>query len=142
MGDDPAPSWQPASALPLITTIVAGMLDAAEQNYDSLTEGRAHPSSLDDATLDRVEKVWGDTQADHWLFVEQVARWKSEPLTPAQREAVVRLDDQVTALGELLSSLLALAGQLRSGTIDRIMEKSDIELGLEYFMHGGDEGGI
>jgi len=140
MGADPAPSWQPISALPLITTIVAGMLDAAEQNYDSLNEARAHPSSLDDATLDRVDKVWGDTQADHWLFVEQVARWKREALSSAQRKAVVRLDDQVSALGELLNSLLALAGQLRSGTIDRIMEKSDIELGVEYLLRGGAEG--
>ncbi|MDQ6947336.1 MAG: hypothetical protein M3256_13970 [Actinomycetota bacterium] len=70
-----------------------------------------------------------------------MARWKCEPLSPAQHEAVVRLDDQVSALGELLSFLLALTGQLRAGTIDRIMEKSDIELGLEYFMRGGADGG-
>ncbi len=116
------------------------MLDAAQQNYDSLAEARQHPSSLDDATLDGVDRVWGDTQADHWLFVEQVTRWKRQPLTPAQRQAVARLDDQVAALGELLSSLLALAGQLRSGTIDRIMEKSDIELGIEYLLRGGAQG--
>ena len=77
---------------------------------------------LDDATLDRVERVWGDTAADHWLFVEQVVRWKRELLTPAQREAIERLDGQVTALGELLASILVLARELRSGTIDRILE--------------------
>ncbi len=130
------------------------MLDAAEQNYDSLDEARGHPSSLDAATLDRVERVWGDTQADHWLFVEQVARWKRQPLTSTQRpgrclprrpvggDLPLRLSQAhgaatVNALGELLSSILAPAGQLRLGTIDRIMEKSDIELGLEYFLGGG-----
>lgn len=46
--------------------------------------------------------------------------WKRELLTPAQREAIERLDGQVTALGELLTSILVLARELRSGTIDRI----------------------
>ncbi len=68
---DPAPTWQPISALPLIATMVGEMLDAAGQNFQSLGEARARPSMLDDATLDRVERVWGDTEADHWLFVEK-----------------------------------------------------------------------
>lgn len=91
---------------------------------------------LDDATLDRVERVWGETEADHWVFVEQVARWKRESLSPGQRQVVESLEEQVTALGELLGAILALAKELRPGTIDRIMEKSDIELGLEYFLRG------
>lgn len=68
---------------------------------------------LDDATLDRVERVWGDTEADHWLFVEQVARWNRGPLTPAESEVVERLEGQLNALGELLSAILALAKELR-----------------------------
>lgn len=38
---------------------------AAGQNYESLSEARTRPSMLDDAPLDRVERVWGDTAADH-----------------------------------------------------------------------------
>ncbi len=96
------------SALPLIATMVAEMLDAAGQNHNSLVEARTRPAMLDDATLDGVERVWGDTQADHWLFVDQVARWKREALTPAQREVVEHLENQVTALGELLLAILDL----------------------------------
>ncbi|MGH9011108.1 MAG: hypothetical protein ACRDYF_14840 [Acidimicrobiia bacterium] len=95
---------------------------------------------LDDATLDRVERVWGQTLGDHWLYVEQVARWKREPLTPAQRQGVERLDGQVAALGEVLASILELAKELRHGTIDRVLAKSDLELGLESFLRGGDLG--
>lgn len=137
MGANSTPRWQPISALPLIATMVAEMLDAAGQNYDSLAEARGRPSMLDDATLDGAERVWGDTQSDHWLFVEQVARWKRESLTPAQREVVERLDCKITALGELLTAILALAAELRPETIDRVMEKSDIELGVEYLLRGG-----
>ncbi|MDQ3641931.1 MAG: hypothetical protein M3450_10860 [Actinomycetota bacterium] len=42
----------------------------------------------------------------------------------------------MTALGGLLTSILVLARELRSGTTDRILQKSDIELGLEYFLRG------
>ena len=120
--------------------MVGEMLEAARQNHHSLTEARARPSMLDDATLDRVERVWGDTEADQWLFVEQLARWRRGPLTPSQRQVLERLEGQVTTLGELLSAILALAKELRPGTIDRIMEKSDIELGLEYFLRGAGSG--
>ncbi len=137
MGANPAPTWQPISALPLIATMVAEMLDAAGQNHNSLVEARTRPSMLDDATLDGVERVWGDTQADHWLFVDQVARWKREALTPAQREVVEHLENQVTALGELLLAILDLAKELRPGTIDRVLEKSDLELGVEHLLWGG-----
>jgi hypothetical protein len=66
------------------------------------------------------------------------SRWPERaPLTAVQREVVERLEGQVTALGELLNAILALAQKLRPGSIDRVMEKSDIELGLEYFLRGG-----
>jgi len=41
------------------------------------------------------------------------------------------INGAVTALGELLITILALAKELRLGTIDRVMEKSDIELGVD-----------
>lgn len=140
MDANSAPTWQPVSALSMIATMVGEMFDAARENYESLGKARARPSMLDDATLDRVERVWGQTVGDHWLYVEQVARWKREPLTPAQRQDVERLDGQVAALGEVLASILELAKELRPGTIDRVLAKSDLELGLESFLRGGDLG--
>ena len=67
----------------------------------------------------RVERVWGNTEGSMGSSVEQVARWKWEPLTPARREVVERLCRQVTALGELLSAIVAWPRSFRPGTIDR-----------------------
>lgn len=47
--------------------------------------------------------------------------------------------EEVTALGELLIPSSPLAKELRLGTIDRVMEKSDIELGVEYYYGAGAE---
>ena len=38
------------------------------------------------------------------------------------------------ALREKTEELLALLAELKQGTINRIMEKSDLELGLDYFL--------
>lgn len=46
---------------------------------------------LNDATLDRVERVWGVTAADHWLIVEQVVRWKRDSLRRSARPSTVSM---------------------------------------------------
>jgi hypothetical protein len=53
-------------------------------------------------------------------------------LTPAQREEVVRLQAQITKLGEVTAAIISLAEELKPRTIDRLLEKSDIEVGLEF----------
>lgn len=119
----------------MLTALVDDMLAGAEEHYETLGKARVRPSMLDDATLDRVVQVWGNTAQDHWFFEEQVARWKQETtLSPAQRRDVDRLDAQVTALGNVVADILALAGELRAGTIDRVLEKTDLELGVEYLL--------
>ncbi len=55
----------------------------------------------------------------------------------ARRDRRAPRRPQVTALGELSAQSLPFAKEFRPGTIDRVMEKSDIELGLEYFLPGG-----
>lgn len=134
MDADPTPRWQPISALPMLAALVEDMLGGAREHYETLGQARARPSMLDDATLDRVVQVYGKTAEDHWLFEEQAARWAKETLTPQQRREVERFGVQVDTLGEVLAAILALAEELRAGAMDRILEKSDLELGLEYLL--------
>jgi len=65
------------------------------------------------------------------LFLEQLARWKSKPMSSDQRNEVVRLEKQVEKRQAVMNDILSLASELKKHTIDRIMEKDDLELGLE-----------
>ena len=124
------PIWQPITQLPLITSIIDGMLQAAKENYQSLQLAGSKPHVLDDATVKRVINVYTAQRDDLWLFEEQARRWIADPLAADQRQEVKRLTDQVAQLREVLVEILALADQLKRCTLEQVLAKSDEELAL------------
>ena len=127
-------NWQPISRLPL----VAGMIDAAvsdtAEHMQTLTKACARPHVLDDATIDRIERVHGEQLEFVDIYAEQLRRWQAEPLSPAQRRELDRLDAQNRRLRQLTRDVLALAQELRKGTIERVMARSDLELGVQALL--------
>ena len=65
---------------------------------------------------------------------QQLRRWRNLDLTVDQKQDVARLEGQVLGLRRELTAILALAAEIRQGTIDRVMDKSDLELGLEVLL--------
>jgi hypothetical protein len=55
-------------------------------------------------------------------------------LTASQRQEVNRLNAQLPRIKELSLAILELMDEIKDGTINRIMERSDFELGLEFFL--------
>jgi hypothetical protein len=52
----PTPRWQPIASLPLIARVIDGQLETAEEQHRLLLQ--AQPGSLDDATVERVVRVF------------------------------------------------------------------------------------
>ena len=119
----------------LVHLIDEGLADARGL-MRTLEEARAKPHLLDDHTVDRIFKVYGETREDIALYREQLARWREKELTftPVQRREVARLSADVEALGTLVDSILSLAQELKAGTIDRVLARSDLDLGLDVLM--------
>ncbi|SRR5260370_23935235 len=131
----PTPQWQPISRLSLIAPHIDGMLEAAQEQYQALLPAKSKPHVLDDYTVNRVKKVFTDQQYDLRLFDEQLTRWSKEPLSTQQRKEVERLVGQMKKLHEQITMILALAEQLGKGTIEKVLAKSDAELGLEFLLN-------
>lgn len=127
----PAVNWQPLSTLPLIASMIDGMLEDAEQQYATLVQCRPTPHLLDDATVDRVNQVYSEQAEFLGLYEEQFARWSKLVLSQAQREEVNRLTTELPLLSTRIAAILALAKELKHGTIEAVLAKSDLELGLE-----------
>src|SRR6266511_3513083 len=128
------PTWQPLAQLPLIAYAIDGMADSAEEQLINLQEAETRPHVLDDATVDRLIRVYTEQQDDLWLYEEQLARWRTQTPTAAQRAEIERLDQRLIRLRTLVHELLERAQQLRPYTIDAILAKSDLELGLDVLM--------
>ena len=134
MDDKPTPEWQPIERLPLIAEMIDGYVADAQEQEQTLREARQRPHVFDDALVDRIDKVYGDALEMTGLFEQQLRRWRNSGLTVDQKQDVARLEGQVLCLRRELTAILALAAEIRQGTIDRVMDKSDLELGLEVLL--------
>ena len=126
--------WRPISDLPVMASILDSMLHDDEGQYRTLCECRPKPYVLDDHTVVRVIQVFTQQKTDLPLYQGQVSHWMAGDLTVSQRREVERLQGCVTKLQELAESILSLAEERKQGTIDSVLGKSDLELGLEFLL--------
>jgi hypothetical protein len=122
--------------MPLIAGLIDGALADTRGHVQTLTKARAQPHVLDDATIDRVERVHNEQLKFVGIYRQQIRRWRTEKPTPDQKRELDRMDQQNRRLRTVTADVLALAGELRSGTIDRVTEMSDLELGLQALLGG------
>jgi len=120
----------------MIAAHIDGMLQADREQYETLLEAKPKPHVLDDSTVNRVIAAFTTQRNDFGLFDQQLQRWAALPLSDQQRHEVERLVEQMRLLRENNEQVLTLARELSTGTIDKVMAKSDVEQGLEMLMKG------
>ena len=127
-------SWQPISQMPLIASLIDGAREDTEDQRLILTEARQRPHLLDDATLDRIERVYGEQMEFLDIYEEQIRRWRGAGPSAAQGREMDRMKEATQHLRAVTTEILALAADVRKGTVDRAMEASDVELGFQALL--------
>ncbi|MEC5293501.1 MULTISPECIES: hypothetical protein [unclassified Aurantimonas] len=127
-------NWQPISQMPLIAGMIADALTDTRDQLETLTKARARPHVLDDATIDRTERIYGEQLQFVDIYAQQIRRWRSERPSADRTRELDRMEKQNRQLQALTANILELARELRKGAIDRIMETSDLELGLQALL--------
>lgn len=122
-------NWQPISRMPLVASMIDGALSDTADHLQTLTKARAQPHVLDDATIDRVERVHREQLEFVDIYAKQLRRWRDQGPSTAQRRELDGLEEKNRQLRQVTTEVLALAIELRKGTIDRILAMSDLELG-------------
>ncbi|MUG92757.1 hypothetical protein F7734_09965 [Scytonema sp. UIC 10036] len=126
------PNWQPVSKLPLIAQMIDGGLAQALTQYQNLQQAQSRSHILDSQTVERVLKVFGEQMKfTQIVYSEQLSRWKAENLNATQQTEIARLEGQLEQMGQVISNILTLANQLKEGTIEKVFEKSDIEIAMD-----------
>jgi len=118
----------------MVATHIDGMLQADREQYETLLEAKPKPHVLDDFTINRVIAAFTTQRNDFGLFDQQLQRWAVLPLSDQQRREVERLMEQMRLLRENNEQVLTLARELSKGTIEKVMAKTDVELGLEFLL--------
>lgn len=128
------PSWQPIGALPMIASFIDGMVSDTTAQWETLQPARAKPHVLDSALVERIERAYSEQLDTSALFLEQLSRWRQGPLSAEQSNEVTRLEGQVAVLRANLTNILDLAAEVKDHTIDKILEKDDLALGLDVLL--------
>ena len=131
--DDPRgePNWQPVTAVAMMAGMLTEQLAANREQLELLERARREPWLLDDATVDRVKKVFGVQRDDMWLWEENGRRWQALDLDTATRAQVDGYMSLAARFATANTEVLALADEIAGGTISKVMAKSDLELGIE-----------
>jgi hypothetical protein len=125
----------PVAHLPLFAELINGHLEDAQAMRASLEQELSKPHALDDATLDRMLASYRDSAEENVSMQNwQLRQWKAQSLTDEQHLEVTRLQGVLEAYQREAGTILELEQRLRRGSIDRILEKSDAELGLDALL--------
>lgn len=131
MSERVEPNWQPIGMLPTLLNLVSGMVEGADEQERLLRDAPRY--SLDNATLDRVARVYRDGAADNGVFAQQLARWQRD------HPDAGGLAEFAAVVGELepaYQRVLDLAAARRGDTIEALHGKSDVQVGLEALLGG------
>ena len=131
--EDPV-NWQPIREMPLIASMIDGALEDTREHMETLIQAQTQPHVLDNATLDRTERVHGEQLEFVGIYAQQISRWRTEKPLEDQARELDRMEAQNGHLQAVTEDVLALAGELRKGTIERVMDMSDVELGLQALL--------
>jgi len=130
-------NYYPIKDLDMFCKMNSGQLLQVKEQYDSLLAVKDKPHVLDDYTVERVIICY--TEQKELLKPErkQFEKWeKEENLNITQKEKINEAYKIIDEKEKIIDNILLLAKELEKGTIDKIMSKSDLELGLEFLMKG------
>jgi hypothetical protein len=68
------------------------------------------------------------------ICTQQIGRWRDEKPSASQARSLDRMATQNQQLRAVTADVLALARELRKGTIERVLGMSDAELGLQSLL--------
>jgi hypothetical protein len=128
------PHFQPVGQLPVIGALIDGLREAAQKQAQTLQPVQTHPHVLDDVTRRRLIRIFTTQRDGLWVIEEQLQRWRALVLTADQGREIERLAGQLTRIRAVDEGILALAEELKAGTIERVLAKDDAQVGLEFLL--------
>jgi hypothetical protein len=103
-------TWQPLSALPLVSHLIDSALTDGAEHIETLTKASTKPHVLDDAIVDRIERVHREQLHFVELYAEQLRRWRTENPSIAQRQELSEAPQRARPSGNAQQPLAPVDG--------------------------------
>ena len=124
-------NFQPITKALVILEITRGMLDSSRDQLETMQQVKDRPHILDDAIIDRSLKLYTAQNVDSDMFLQQCAIWRKQELNEVQSYQIQEIEKCTKSLIDTNNQILFIINACKDSTIDKILEKSDMELALD-----------
>ena len=125
------PTWQPLSMLPTIRMLIDDSVIEAREHLALMSSVRDRPHVVDDDTVARSIALYADVRDGMRVYEEQLKRWAKGSTSNAEQREITRLAAQIREWTAAVNQILLIDDELKLGTIQSVLAKSDEEVGLE-----------
>lgn len=130
-------NYYPISNLNTFCKMNSNQLLEVKKQYESLLAVKDKPHVLDDETVQRVIKCYTGQKELLEPERKQFVKWeKEEKLNTTQKEKIKKAYENLDKKEKIINDILSLTKELEKGTINKLMAKSDLELGIEFLSKG------
>lgn len=135
-------TWQKTDMIPVFHEMLETMLDSTQEQLKNLQQAKDKPHILDDHTVQRLLKLYTEQLEMLPLYQEQCQRWHTEKLNRQQKQGVTEIEGNIITLEKQNTEIIQLASSIEKNTIDKVLQKSDAEVGLDFLLgkHGKQKG--
>lgn len=127
-----SPQFHPTSMIPTLLKLSDGSLDAAREQLANIQSAQDKPHILDDDFVKRSLTLCRNQKQDSEFFLKQCKFWKKETLTDIELTQVKQIEHFSQELDNTNAELVKILEKCKNHTIDKILEKDDLELALEF----------
>ena len=124
-------NFQPITKALVILEITRGMLDSSRDQLETMQQVKDRPHILDDAIINRSLKLYTAQNEDSDIFLQQCAIWRKKELNEVQLYQIQEIEKCTKSLKDINNQILFIVNACKDSTIDKILEKSDMELALD-----------
>ena len=126
--------WYPISEVLVFGKHISELLSDSKAQYAKYLPLKDQPSSLDDAVVNRMKKLFTQRAEMIELYQQQVDKWQLE--TTNHQDSLNTLQANLIAAKTLNNEILDLVEYLGKHTINKILAMSDLELAIRTLSGG------
>lgn len=127
-------NYQPISKAILFLELVSNLLENSKQQLINMNLAKTRPHVLDDEMINRSIALYSQEIEDLIMYIDQCKEWKKEELTEVHSYQVNELEKLAKESIKIDDQILSVVNECKDFTIDKILEKDDFELGLEFLL--------
>ena len=128
------PNFYDLGMIPVYLSMSADQWEDSSENLENLKACETRPHILDDAMIFRTIKLYTEQKEMAWIPLKQCSLWREQNPTSEQLKDIEKIETFTKGSLENIEQILILANSFKDHTIERVLAKDDMELGLEWIM--------